>query len=374
MANNKEQEKKGALNQHPEQATQEHIGTLSTKTTPSLVSIITFVIAVVALLIAGYSLYVNNDAAQNLAATNKLLATDLRQMKQQQLVLGQQIKEKTDTLQQANNSLVDKVNNFNNQVQMISTQKSNQNQDWLLLKVRYYLELAQINAHWSVNTKDESTLTLLQQADTILAQIKAPELFKTRQIIAQEILQLKEANTLDVPGLLSQLDAIQTSISQLNSQSLSFKSDSENAETTTPSTDSSWKSRFQNSLGLLKKLVVVRRNDEEIKPLLSPIYESLLKESIRLNIQEAQWAIINNNPPAYQFALKQAITTLNRGFNGHLSRTAAVINQLIALQKINLIQEQPKVGQALPLINQLIEQKQLSKSIEPAIDKEEQGR
>jgi uroporphyrin-III C-methyltransferase len=369
MVNNNEHEKNVTITQEEEHSIQEPIDKSPTKT--SLIGIIASVIAVVALLIAGYSLYTIHNAAQNLTETNKRLASDLRQMKQQQLVLVQQIKEKTKALQKTNNSLDEKINNFTNQIQMISTQKSNQNQDWLLLKVRYYLELAQINAHWSVNSKDDSTLTLLQQADIVLAQIKAPELFKVRQIIAKELLQLKEASSLDVPGLLSQLDAIQNSISQLNNQSLSFNPVIEDTKTS-PSADSSWRTRIQYSLSMLKKLVVVRRNDEEIQPLLSPTYESLLKESIRLNIQEAQWAIINNNPTVYRFALNQALATIKRAFNEHLSNTTAIINQLTNLQKINLIQEKLKVGQALPLINQLIEQKQLSKSVDPATAQEEQ--
>jgi uroporphyrin-3 C-methyltransferase len=121
----------------------------------------------------------------------------------------------------------------------------------------------------------------------------------------------------------------------------------------------------------LNKLVVVRRDNEDIKPLSSPLFASILKESIRLNLQEAQWAILNNNSMAYQFALTQAVLTLKKGFNEHLSNKTALLNQLRELQKINLPQESPSVGEALPLINQLIEQKQ-AKPADKAKEQKEQ--
>jgi uroporphyrin-III C-methyltransferase len=372
MANQTEPEQSVPLTEQQERAVEEPIRD-KPSTGASLIIPATAAIAVFALFISGYNLYANNDATKQTAKANERLAADVRQLKQQHQALVEQLKEKMDALEKTTHSFNEKINNFNNQIQIISTQKNNKNQDWLLLKVRYYLELAQINAHWSVNSQDESTLTLLQQADTILAQIKTTELFKVRQIMAKEILQLKEENTLDVPGLLSQLDALQNRIITLNGQSLSFYSVAKNVDPAPSLTDATWKSRLQNSFNMLKALVVVRRNDESIKPLLSPIYESLLKESIRLNIQEAQWAIINTNTTAYQFALKQAIITIQRGFNDHQTNTTAVIQQLADLQKINLTQEKPNVGQALPLINQLIEQKQLSESADTANDKEERG-
>ncbi len=51
-----------------------------------------------------------------------------------------------------------------------------QNNEWLLLKARYYLELAGINAHWSDNP--QTTIALLQQADDLLVNLHEPELFR----------------------------------------------------------------------------------------------------------------------------------------------------------------------------------------------------
>ncbi len=320
-------------------------------------NILPLVIAFTALAFTGYSYYQSHDINSHLAQKNKELSRQLRQLRHEQNNVTQELNEQKTLLESNVHQLEKQLNLFSNQIETLQ-QKGNQSQDWLLLKARYYLELAQINAYWMNNSKDQSTVALLEQADTILGQMNTSELFKIRQIIAKEILQLNSIPHLDIPGLLSQLDAIQTSIAQLHLQKTSSFTEDVNSKTSNlVSTNSTWKNQLNNSLNILEKLVIVRRNDEPIKPLLSPLFESLIKENLRLNIQEAQWAIINQNPMAYQLALKQAITNLTQEFNPQLTSTSSIIQQLHNLEKINLAVEKIKVGQALPLINELIEQR-----------------
>jgi uroporphyrin-3 C-methyltransferase len=323
----------------------------------SIMITLTPLIAVAALLITGYSYYSSIRLNQSMTKENKQLATELRQLQQQQNGLQQHLSTKTNEQQQTIHEVKQKIADASKQIQSLSNQKGTKNQDWLLLKARYYLELAQINAHWNSSANDHSTSELLQQADTILGQINTSDLFKIRQTIAQEIMSLKTENTLDIPGLLSQLDALQNSVSELNFQTAVNPNNNLNGkEEKSSASEPSWKTHLHDSLGVLSKLIVVRRNDEEIKPLLSPIYESILKESIRLNLQQAQWAIINSSQTTFQLALNQALATLKRGFNEHLSNTAVIINQLIKLQKVQVNQEKPEIGQALPQLNELIDQ------------------
>ena len=332
----------------------------------SCINKVTLLISFVALAFAGYSYWSNHQLRTNLVQENNELSTQFQQLKTEQNSLQHELNKQTSELGNNQQEFTKKIGAFAKEVQIIR-QKDNQGQDWLLLKARYYVELAQINAHWINNSEDQSTEALLEQADTILGQMKTAELFKIRQIIAKEVLQLKSANHLDIPGLLSQFDAIQTNIGKLQlQQTLSLKADLADTINEKPApavtTGFSWKTQFNNSIDMLGKLVVVRRSDEEIKPLLSPVFESLLKESLRLNIQEAQWALLNRNSLAYQLALKQATATLQRGFNKQLANTSTLIEQLKDLEKINLVAEKIEVGQALPLLNELIEQRLITPS------------
>lgn len=324
----------------------------------SILSSITLVVALVAIAVASYTMVLNQQLQKKLNEGRGNLTTELAELKTNQVKAQEQVDAKADSIQQSQNELQEKFATLHQQLQTAMNQQLYQNQDWLLLKARYYLELAQINGYWTDNIK--TTVALLEQADALLKQLNDPKIFDIRQAIAKEVAVLKGTEVLDVTGLLSRLDAAQTSVSNLTVQSPA--SPSENATPTDSANDAktnAWRAHLQESMHLLKQIVVVRREDENIKPLMSPLFESILRESIRMNIQEAEWAVLNNNPAVYELALKQATINLKRTFKADEPNTAALISQLTELQAIQLTQEKPPAGTALPLLNHLIESKEL---------------
>lgn len=362
MANsNEEQKKTTQTKQTPKMET----SIQSQTTTPSSVdknkSLITglaLLLAIIAIVTSIYSIQFNKQFQNYLIIENKELAYELDKVKEEQNNVQKMVDTNANSLQQVQNDFIKKMDGLNKELQTAMKQKLYQNNDWLLLKVRYCLELAQINAHWSDNFN--TTVALLQQADELLKHINASKIFTIRQAIAKEIAQLKSIPSIDIAGILSQLDAAQLSINTLSIQSLVEQHEVKNNNSTSEkSSKTGWRSRLQDSMSFLEKLVVIRRNNENIQPLISPLYESALKESIRLNLQEAQWAVLNNNPAVYQLALNQAITNIKRAFNVTSHNTAALIKQLNDLQNIKLTQEKPVIGQAISLLNQMIDNKEL---------------
>lgn len=321
---------------------------------------LTFLLAIIACVMAFYTVQLNKQIQNSFNRKQASLGAEIEQLKANQNQTRDQINSALDTTKQDQAKLKSAFDHFDKEFQGAMKQHQYQTQDWLLLKAKYYLELAQINAQWSTNP--DVTIALLQEGDKLLQELNSTEIFAVRQSIAKDIAALKAVTTIDVAGLLIKLDAAQNSVSTLNVQSVIDKND----HAITPETDlqatqsSTWRSRLQGSLKVLEKLVIVRRNDEDVTPLMSPLYESILKESIRLNLQEAQWALLNNNPVVYQLALKQAIENLQRTFSGTAQDTSALVSQIQELQKVKLVQEKPAMGQALPLLNQIIESKPAS--------------
>lgn len=313
------------------------------------------ILAITAIAFNLYNTQTNKKLQSHLADENKTLMAQVEDLGQNQSNIQDQLTEKENKIREQQRELQSRIDSLNKELQVAMQQRLYQNQDWLLLKARYYLELAQINTHWSDNFN--ASVSLLQQADKLLSQLNAPQIFEIRQIIAKEIAQLKAMPPIDIPGLLSQLDAAQLSVSNLTIQSPLEKNNA-TGQTELPqsSNASTWKSRLKDNLKLLEQLVIVRRTDEQIKPLMSPLFESALKESIRLNLQEAQWAILNNNTEVYQLALKQASSNIKRIFDEQAPETLALLKQISELQNIKLIQEKPVTGSALPQLNQIIEQ------------------
>lgn len=316
------------------------------------------IIALGALATSIYTLSLNQQLQNQLTDKDHQLTTQLEKLDQKQEnsqnQIDKKIAAKTNTIEKTRLALEAKFDALNKQLQNAMNQRLYQTQNWQLLKARYYLELAQINAHWSKSFG--ATIAMLQQADQLLQQVNDPKIFDIRQAIVKDIAQLQALPKIDIAGLLSQLDAAQNSLNNLTILGES-KAEIISPEATQGNL-SVWRLRLQDSMNLLSKLVVIRRNDEDIKPLLSPAFEAILKENIHLNLQEAQWAVLNRNPQVYQLVLTQALTTLKKNFNVGAPNTGALIKTLTKLQQVQLTQVKPEIGAALPLLNQLINTKE----------------
>ncbi|CDZ77929.1 Putative uroporphyrinogen-III C-methyltransferase [Legionella massiliensis] len=315
--------------------------------------ILILIIAAVAFLVSLYALYSNKHSEQLSNQQSQAADAAIAQLKQQQTEVESGFNTVKETLSQAQTALHNQMQALDKNLQTAMQQRLYQKQDWLLLKARYYLELAQINAHWSDDT--QATIALLEQADALLLNQSNQHLFTVRQAIAKEISQLQSLPKSDIPGLLSQLDAAQTAISNLPiKQPLS-------ATTNRPAEDNSssspWKEKLKSSVSVLEKLVVIRHNDENIRPLLSPLHQTLLRDSLRLNLQETQWAILQNNPQVYQLSLNRALQDIQVAFDTNSAATQALIKQLQTLQQEKFEKQQVTLEESLSLLNQYIESK-----------------
>lgn len=362
MANSNEEQKKTIQPQQPSKVepdiNQQMKASFFGSKYLSLIISLTSLLAFLAIIASIYSIQLEKQFQNHQLVENKNLTDELERIKAEQNTVQKLLNNNTNHLQQIQSDLTSKMDSLNKELQTAMKQKLYQNNDWLLLKARYYLELAQINVHWSDNFN--TSVALLQQADALLKGMNIPKIFTIRQTIAKEIAQLKSISVVDITGILSQLDAAQAAINNLSIQSVVDQQEVLNHITKSEeSGKTGWRNRLQDSVNFLEKLVVIRRHNENIQPLISPLYESAIKENIRLNLQEVQWAILNNNPAVYQFALNQAIANLKRVFNDSSQNTDALIKQLSTLQNVKLTQEKPVVGQAIPLINQMIDNKEL---------------
>lgn len=311
------------------------------------------VIALLALSGAMVATYTSWNKGQDI----QQLISRLDALNQQAIHDKKDISNTVNTLEDAQAALKTTLTNLDKTIQSSLQQHSNQTQDWILLSARYYLELAQINAHWSDDTK--TTLALLQQATRSLATIHDQRVFAIRQAIAKEIAEVQATPTLDVVGLLSQLDTVQNDIAALPLKSMAtlINHNPTATNTTNPKT-TDWQTRLKNSLSSLQALVIVRHHDENIVPLSTDMDASLLRERLRLNLQEAQWALLQTNDVIFQWSLGQAIKTIQHDFEPNAVITKTMVNTLRHLQQTHLIPQKIVLNQSLLLINQLIESNQ----------------
>jgi uroporphyrin-III C-methyltransferase len=317
--------------------------------------ILTISIASIALASALYAIYAHLQSQQHKNQQIQKLSAELANLQEQQLTAKKSLTETAESVSHSQATLQSQMQDLSKNLQSALQQHHYQNKDWLLLKARYYLQLAQINAHWS--NEQQTTIALLQQADSLLLTIPDEHLFAVRQAIAKEIAQLKAIPQIDITGLLSQLVAAQDTISDLPVKQPFIPTLASSEKNTEQKTSPAWKEKLQESMNVLAKLVVVRRNDENIQPMLSPLQQNLLRAGLRLHLQQAEWAILQNNTGVYQLSLARAIIEIKRNFDTNATATQALIKQLQALQQEKLSITKPVIDESLNLLNQWIESK-----------------
>lgn len=225
----------------------------------------------------------------------------------------------------------------------------------LLMKAKYAIELAQVNAQWSNDSS--TTIGLLKQAENYLAESSNAELFGVKEALAQEILAQEASASLDIVSLLTQLDAIQNQIQLCPylKPSTSYEKSLSQAKSAQGS-DLSLHEQIAASLKTLKQFFIIRHHEDPILPLLTPAYQSVQKEIIRLNIQEAEWAILQRDNNLYLLFLKKAQENIHRAFDENNPQAQTLLKHLSALQQIELKQEKIIPTESLTKLKEVIQQ------------------
>lgn len=321
---------------------------------PRLKSLLALLFSSISLLLIGFLFYSLWQMKDQHAKQMQTLQTQNAEIRETQQNITTGLKQSVDDLQQEQKLLQKNLTATEKRLQDTLQQSQYQGDDWKLLKARYFLELAQMNTHWSYDS--QTTQALLQEADKVLANIHSQHLFKLRQMMAEKIAMIKAQPQVDKTGILSQLDALKKQIFDLSLKTPLFQSLPADENKVSGAAEGNWKHRLQANFNLLSKLVVIRRHDERIEPMLSEQQVALLRAGIMADFASAQLAVLQSNEAMFCQTLKQAISAIEHTFAND-TRTKALVQQLKKLETISLVQEKPDIQPALDLLNQLIQSK-----------------
>lgn len=225
--------------------------------------------------------------------------------------------------------------------------------DWIMQKAKYYLDLANINNNW---TKDsETTIKLLTAADNILNDTQKNEITEVRKLIAEEILSIKSNKKLDIIKLLAEINAISKSINTMPIVPLKERLTNKKIKAAENSNLLNWQETLKDNLKKLNNLIIIRRNSVNTTKLLSPSYLIVIRENIRLNLQQMQWAILERNQDVYNLSCKQLIDNIKHSLVIENTETQAILSKLKTLKKIDLKYTKIKIEGSLVELNKIIE-------------------
>ncbi len=199
-------------------------------------------------------------------------------------------------------------------------------QDWELQRARYYLELAQINAQISNNIP--SVIRVLQAADEILAQSHHANLSSIRQGIAEDLKKLTAIPISDPNLILNKIKSLDLEIDELKAIHLANYLAKSSASTVKPQT---WQEHLYLNLQKLNGLISIQHHDEDWLPF-GPNYIAVMRENIRMNLQQAQLGLIGHDQNLYTTALLAATANIKAMFDPNNSQTQTILRALQSLQ------------------------------------------
>lgn len=250
--------------------------------------------------------------------------------------ITKQLQQSQVDLQQANKTVV------NLQTQL---QQSLGGYIWQLNEINYLVRLAQYNLIYLHDATN--AIVLLQSADQTLAKLNDARLEKVRTAIAHDIATLQAIPRLDLQGILDQINALQTQATQLPLFVQTLPTPKTPIQSSTPTT---WRTAWKKSLETLQSLIVIRRTEQPVEPILPAAQLAYLQQNLQLILQQAQWAALRGQQTLYVNSLEQAKQWTQHYFANNVSTTQAVIQAITNLQKINIQPTLPDLTTTLNLI------------------------
>ncbi len=342
--------------------------------------IIALVVSIVAFLVAGYLWYQSEVSAklesgkkdsqlmgfsQQLAAGTER-AADLKSKQEalttahgelRQQLLGQEAK-LLDTLHDDKrersteiDALRAEFQNLSDSVSKVYQQLNRSLDSWTVEEVEQLLLLANHRLQLSRNV--DMAVTALRLADQRLEDFGDPQFLPVRKALAAEIATLDAVTRIDMPGLTLQLAGLAGAV-----DGLPLSRQVRPEDTPLPEAELEATERVANAARQiwndLRGLVRVKEIDTTRKPLLMPEQHYFVTENLKIALNSAQFALLRDDPAAYQRNLNNAKTWIGEMFDNSDAAVKNLITEIDALLAEPVQVELPDISGSLAALREVI--------------------
>lgn len=288
---------------------------------------------------------------------NQFDPSQLRQQLSQQLSqeLEQQVRrpleQQTQENRQALENLQQRLNNTDRKLNAIT---GTNRQDWKLAEAEYLLRLG--NQRLLMESDAGNALALAQAADRILNDLNDSDLFPVRRALARDINALKLADEVDKEGMYLQLMALSEQLDKLPLVEPMERGEQTNGDpgTEPPGPEAgTWAKikyqvgqSFQRMQDKLGDHLRIRRHDKPIEALATPAEQFYLRQNLRLMLEQAQVALMREQPEVFSANLERAADWLERYYTLN-PKTQSVQEELLELAETSISQTLPDLSEPL---------------------------
>mgnify|MGYP003668800638 FL=1 len=227
-------------------------------------------------------------------------------------------------------------------------------ESWLLAETGHLLRLA--NQRLVMAGDPVAALALLNGADAVLRDLNDPSLHAVRAAVAAEIAALRAMPKVDVEGIYLRLGALVEQADKL----VIFQFREREAEPRQEAAGD-WRERlyhgYEAALSKLSDYIVIRRRDEPMQALMDPQWEGLVRQNLRMLLEQAQIALLSANQALYEASLKQAQQWLLHFKDADPSAVKAIDTQIRQLEGLTIQPPQPDISRSLQALEAAIEKR-----------------
>lgn len=223
---------------------------------------------------------------------------------------------------------------------------------WQLAEAEWLLWLA--NMRLQLQDEYRGAIAALTQADQLLQQLDHPLLRAVRAKLSEEKLLLKTAERPDIDNIALSLLAMSNQAEQLPLPARPKpRGEIQEAGNERPEQAQGWRAVAQGLWQEMRSLVVVRRQEKNLRPWLSDREEQLIYQGLQVRLDAARLAALRGKGSLYQQSIRSAQTWLLSWFDSNSDTVNAVDAELDALAKQHLEHQHPDISQSLSLLREL---------------------
>ncbi|MBZ9558878.1 MULTISPECIES: uroporphyrinogen-III C-methyltransferase [unclassified Modicisalibacter] len=286
------------------------------------------------------------QSEQNAQAIDEL-KSQFGQRDQQREQALQSIRSDFQQYRQQMNDTLDKV------LDQLASKQQTDTSEWRYAEVEYLLRLA--NQRLQLERDVKGAISLLQTADKRLAQIDNPALTPVRRSIQSELGELQSVPQVDRTGLYLELMAQQEQLAKLPLQQ-DIQQQAAEAGDTSP-VSGGWKQQLSRFGQELKDLVVIRKHDQALEALITPEQESYLRQNVRLQLEQAQLALLQSDPKLYRASLDKARSLIQGYYDTDSQGVTRSLDTLASLKGKTIRPELPDISDSLQQLRDFMERR-----------------
>jgi uroporphyrin-3 C-methyltransferase len=285
--------------------------------------------------------------------------TDLNALSQR---LGTQLRSGLDEAQSAAGASAAKLSTqlkdfdarLAGQQEELSRFSANDRDSWLLAEAEYLLRLA--NQRLLMAGDADAAQALLGSADRVLRELKDVGLHEVRAAVASDLAAVRAIPSVDVEGIYLRLAAMSEQAGKL----VIFRLP-EQVAAPRPDAAPTWEGRleqgYKQALAKLSEYIIIRRRDVPMQALMDPQWEGLVRQNLRMLLEQAQVALLSGNQNLYTQSLERAEHWVDQFIDSDEVAARAVARELRLLASLNVSVPLPDISGSANALDAVIERR-----------------